>query len=207
MSRISIGFLLTIIVFSSCKNDTSVRHGDLLFVGSSGSELGNAITDVTKNDKAKDYSHIAMAFEKGDSIFVIDATTKYGVSVRPIEQFIKEEATSENTIDVFRSQLSKGQIDAAVQKISPYLGRPYNHAYLLSDTAFYCSQLIHDAFAAYSVFEMEPMTFKSEGETLEFWKEYYEELGVAIPEGVQGCNPNGMAADEDIIFIGNIDQL
>lgn len=192
---------------ASCKQKSFPKHGDLLFVGTSGSDLGNAITEVTENDKAKNYSHIAMVFEIGDSLFVNDATPKYGVSVRPIGQFIKEESTTENTIDVFRTLLSKEQIDAAMSKISPYIGRPYNHAYLLTDTAFYCSQLIYKAFAAYSVFEMEPMTFKKDGETLDFWKEYYEELNVAIPEGVPGCNPNGMAADDDIKFIGKMDQL
>ncbi|MFY0674075.1 MAG: hypothetical protein JXQ87_11745 [Bacteroidia bacterium] len=187
--------------FYSCSTEVEIKHGDLLFVGSSGSDLGNAITNVTENEKAKDYSHVALVFEIGDSLFVIDATPKKGVAIRSIQDFMIEESANRNSIDLYRTKLIPSQIDKGLEKISKYVGLPYNHAYLLTDTAFYCSQLIHEAFAEYKVFNMEPMTFKSEGETLEFWKEYYENLGIAIPEGVSGCNPNGMAADEDVKFV------
>ena len=191
-----------------CNNTKeSLKHGDLLFVGTSGSGLGNAITEVTENEKAKNYSHVAMVFEIGDSLFVIDATPKHGVSIRAIGQFIEEESSNEVIIDLYRTGLSHEQINEAVKTITPHIGLPYNHAYAITDTAFYCSQLIHVAFEEYSVFNMEPMTFKKDGKTLDFWKEYYKELGTDIPEGVLGCNPNGMAADDDIRFIGNIDQL
>jgi len=51
-------------------------------------------------------------------------------------------------------------IPAAIQKAHSMLGKPYNFSYVLSDTAHYCSEFIYLAFAADSVFKLEPMTFK-----------------------------------------------
>jgi len=50
------------------------------------------------------------------------------------------------------------------------------------------------------------MTFK-DIETNDFhpgWIEHYDKLGIEIPEGLPGCNPNGMAASENLILLGEI---
>jgi hypothetical protein len=84
------------------------------------------------------------------------------------------------------------------------LGKPYNFSYILSDSAHYCSEFIYRAFAPDSVFALAPMTFKDPqtGEFPEAWVEHYQKLGIEIPEGLPGCNPNGMAASERLERIG-----
>ena len=57
-----------------------------------------------------------------------------------------------------------------------------------------------------SVFTLEPMSFKN-SETNTFhkgWITHYKNLGIAIPEGKLGCNPNGMANSNALKFIKKI---
>jgi hypothetical protein len=86
------------------------------------------------------------------------------------------------------------------------LGKPYNFSYILSDTAHYCSEFVYLAFAADSVFTLEPMTFKdpATGNFPAAWAEYYQKMGLEIPEGQPGCNPNGMAASGKLKMLGEI---
>ena len=86
------------------------------------------------------------------------------------------------------------------------LGKPYNYSYILSDTAYYCSDFVYHSFEKDSIFEMNPMTFKNPGET-EFnsgWIAFYKNQNLEIPEGEPGCNPNGMAASEKLEPIGSL---
>ncbi len=54
---------------------------------------------------------------------------------------------------------------------------------------------------------LNPMTFKDPetGEFLPTWIEYYEKLGVEIPEGQPGCNPNGLASSDKLIRLGLVE--
>jgi hypothetical protein len=97
-------------------------------------------------------------------------------------------------------------IPAAIQKAHSMLGKPYNFSFVLSDAAHYCSEFIYLAFAADSVFKLEPMTFKDPktGAFPAAWVEYYQKMGIEIPEGKPGCNPNGLAASEKLENRGEI---
>ena len=65
--------------------------------------------------------------------------------------------------------------------------------------AVYCSELVHASFLqddGTPIFSAKPMTFKDpEGETDPYWTEYYARLGVPIPEGEPGTNPNDLSRD------------
>jgi hypothetical protein len=52
------------------------------------------------------------------------------------------------------------------------------------------------------------MTFKdpATGGYYPGWVDYYAKLGVAIPEGEPGCNPNGMAASAKLECLGVYQQ-
>ena len=50
------------------------------------------------------------------------------------------------------------------------------------------------------------MTFK-DPKTSQFlvgWADHYKKLGIPIPEGEPGCNPNGMAASEKMVMVGEV---
>lgn len=87
------------------------------------------------------------------------------------------------------------------------LGKPYNFSYIMNDTSHYCSEFIYLDFVADSVFSLEPMTFK-DPVTKNFpaiWIEYYQKMGIEIPEGKPGCNPNGLAASEKLERLGKVE--
>ena len=50
------------------------------------------------------------------------------------------------------------------------------------------------------------MTFKNPqtGEFLAGWVDHYKKLGIPVPEGEPGCNPNGMAASDKIEMTGEV---
>ena len=35
----------------------------------------------------------------------------------------------------------------------------------------------------------------------EGWIIHYNQLGIDIPEGLPGCNPNGMSASDNLVFV------
>ena len=55
-----------------------------------------------------------------------------------------------------------------------------------------------------ALFELNPMTFidPATGEFDKTWIAHYRKLGIPIPEGEPGCNPNGLAASDKLEFLG-----
>jgi hypothetical protein len=50
------------------------------------------------------------------------------------------------------------------------------------------------------------MTFKDPetGKFFPTWVDYYQKMEIEIPEGLPGCNPNGLAASEKLERVGKI---
>ena len=44
-----------------------------------------------------------------------------------------------------------------------------------------------------------------EKEVSDYWKKYYEELGVPVPVGQPGTNPGQLAKSEKLRYIGKLD--
>ena len=52
-------------------------------------------------------------------------------------------------------------------------------------------------------FELKPMTYKLNGETLPIWKDYFQKLNILIPENEPGINPGGISLSSKINIIYN----
>lgn len=197
------------IIIASCKTaGVHLRNGDLLFVGNSSGNLSKAIDDVTKTGQSTNFSHIAMVEKSSDKIWVLHAAPENGSERISIEDFKESTKKDSSEIVVYRIKKAYGpDFKSAISKAKKMLGKPYNYTYILSDTAYYCSDFIYHSFAKDSIFKMNPMTFKNPG-TDEFnvtWVEFYKKQNLEIPEGRPGCNPNGMAASEKLRKIGRLD--
>ena len=87
-----------------------------------------------------------------------------------------------------------------------YIGRPYDRLYMPDDSAVYCSELVQLSYTdkdGTSVFPQQPMSFHDKsGKVTEFWKDYYRQFGMDVPEGWPGTNPGGISQSEaiDIIY-------
>ncbi len=200
-------YLLPLLLIMACNKSeySPLQNGDLLFLSYSNGELSGAIDEVTQTQKATHYAHMALVQISGRDTFVFHASSKKGVVKEKIASFIKDESASQ--IDIYRlKETLQINFSKAFVEAEKHVGLPYNSAYLWVDTTYYCSQFIYAIFESDSIFQLDPMTFKdpTTGEFHPDWIKHYEKLGLPIPEGDPGCNPNGMAASKNLQFIGTL---
>lgn len=186
--------------------DEFLQPGDLLFRGAAGSNLSEAIDRVTQTEAETHFSHVGLVEQINDSIVVMHADPNGGTCRILLHDFLHPENDSVEVVAYRLKPEWQHTVPDALARAQEMLGKPYNFAYILSDSAHYCSEFVFQAFAADSVFQLEPMTFKDPetGCFFPMWAEYYQKLGIAIPEGMPGCNPNGMAASEKLQRLGTV---
>ena len=193
-------FFLIFPLIVSCNNRIRLQNGDLLFTGTETNNLSNAINHVTQTDKATNYTHVGIVEIDDQGIWVIHASPQKGVFRDSLETFLEEK----NRIFVYRLKPDyRHFIPQALDKSHKYYGQPYDDSYLLNDSSQYCSGLMYLLFESAGIFQLNPMTFKDiSGDFHPFWVEHYKRLNIEIPEGMPGCNPNGMATSPAIDFVG-----
>jgi len=206
--------ILSLLVFGgSCGNETSktstLKNGDILFCGTTNSDLSDAINTVTQTEEAHNYSHMGILSSTGSTPTVIHAYPEKGVCEEPLDTFIKHREEEGSEVYAYRIEsLGTKALLKAVETARALVGKPYNDSYIISkgQESYYCSQLAHDAFASEEVFKLYPMDFKAPGTDSFYntWIEYYEDLNIEIPQGKPGCNPNKMATNERLIPIGKL---
>lgn len=201
--------LFLLIVSCNSKEELVLKNGDLLFLDQSIGNLSEAITAVTQTDKVTDYSHIALVEKTDQEIWVLHAAPENGSERISLQDFLTYAKKDSSTVVAYRIK-PEIHFDAsrAIQKAQQMLGKPYNYSYILTDTAYYCSDFVYRAFEEDNIFTLEPMTFKDpiSGTIHPTWVSHYEKMGLQVPEGLLGCNPNGMAASAKIEKIGILQQ-
>ena len=202
-------YFLSLSVFIACQQRESqieLRSGDLLFRGSNSGNLSQAIDKVTQTATETHFSHVGLVEVRDSGIFVLHASPVGGTCVVSINAFLFPEGDSVTVVAYRLKEPWQESVPGAIAMAKQLLGKPYNFSYIMTDTAHYCSEFVYLAFAGDSIFELNPMTFK-DPKTQNFfptWVEYYEEMGIEIPEGMPGCNPNGMATSTKLERLGNI---
>lgn len=169
-------------------NKSVLKNGDLLFM-SDESEFSKAIIETT--DK---FSHVGIYFDGQ----IYHASRKLGVAKQKLDECLKEE---KREVFIFRYP----QIDAEIikERAERYLDCEYNHSFYHDNGKFYCSQYIAEILP---VFNIVPMKFgDGEKEVSDYWKMYYEELGVPVPVGQPGTNPGQLAKSEKLKYIGKLE--
>ncbi|WP_430974305.1 YiiX/YebB-like N1pC/P60 family cysteine hydrolase [Sunxiuqinia rutila] len=181
-----------------------LQNGDLLFSEPVSGRLSEAIDQVTQTHKQTHFSHVGMAILENDAVYVLHASAEGGTCQVTLDQFLHPNGDS-TQVTVYRLKPAfQKAIAPAIAKAKNLLGKPYNFSYVLSDTSHYCSEFIYRGFEEDSIFVLNPMTFKNPA-TSTFspaWVAHYEKLSMDIPEGLPGCNPNGMAASEKLERLG-----
>jgi hypothetical protein len=183
-----------------------LRSGDLLFREKSSENISEAIDQVTQTSGETHFSHVGLVEVTDTGVVVLHAYPEGGTCIVSLKEFLHPKGDSVTVIAYRLKEQWQKAIPAAIKKAHQMLGKPYNFSYILSDTAHYCSEFIYLAFAADSVFTLEPMTFKDPktGIFPAAWVEYYQKMGIEIPEGKPGCNPNGLAASTKLERLGKI---
>lgn len=168
-----------------------LRPGDLLFFRDT-TGMGNAVRESTG-----EYTHVALVESVDDTVWIIDATQRYGVSRRPLTR----KYGSSDFPDVYRFKSGCFSIDSVLARARSFIGQPYDNAFLPDNGAFYCSELIYEVFLndcssnnGKHLIEAKPMNWRDkEGNLPEYWIKHFEKLGVPVPEGVPGTNPTDLS--------------
>lgn len=198
--------LAGLFAFTSTAPKIKLQSGDLLFREKSSENISEAIDKVTQTSAETHFSHVGLVEVTDSGVVVLHAYPEGGTCIVSLSEFLHPKGDSVRVIAYRLKEKGQKAIPAAIQKAHSLLGKPYNFSYVLSDTAHYCSEFVYLAFAADSVFKLEPMTFKDPktGTFPPAWVQYYQKMGIEIPEGQPGCNPNGLAASEKLEKLGEI---
>ena len=198
--------ILTVILISFfasalCQNMTNTRlaklcEGDLLFCAK---RAGNPITDVTQGFDGMKIDHVAIFHRMGRESFALEAIHK-GVCLTPIDSFMSRR----EQIVVARLKDSVG-VSHSVERALKYLGKPYDFNFMPDDSAFYCSELVQKCYRYNNgelVFKPIPMSFHDKtGKITKYWKDYYANQGLRVPEGEPGSNPGDLSRSKAIKII------
>lgn len=166
---------------------TGLQPCDLLFYSDTAG-MGAAVKESTGQ-----YTHVALVESVGDTVWIIDATQRYGVSRRPL---LRTPDGMKQYPDVFRLTVPLDTA-AALTRARSFVGQPYDNAFLPDNGALYCSELIYECFrdsAGNPIFEALPMNWRNaDGELPHYWVEHFKQLKMPVPEGVPGTNPTDMS--------------
>jgi hypothetical protein len=180
----------------------TLQTGDLLFQDSDGGPLAEAIETVTQGVDGANLTHVGMVagFDQ-ERPLIIEAIGE-GVVETPLATFLARSTDAHGKPKVLVGRLRapyQPLIPEAIAHARTLLGRPYDRVFAIDNDAYYCSELLYEAFRDANdgtpVFELQPMTFKDPATDATFpaWATYYAELGDDIPEGKPGLNPGGMS--------------
>lgn len=195
------------------KENAPIQTGDLLFQQWETSDFAKAINAVTEGADNEDYAHVGLVLSMGDSLLVLEAVTKAGVILRPLDGFLNASLDEQGKPKVAIGRL-KQDFHAAIPKINEWalskVGMPYDSLFVYGNEKYYCSELIHDAFNINvnggDVFELAPMTFK-DPRTKEYfpvWVDYFSAYNTPIPEDEPGINPGLMSRSNKIEIIDKL---
>lgn len=175
------------------------EDGDLLFCAVDTSAMSMAIGAATgKESMAVAYDHMAI-FGVVDGVpSVIEASSRKGVAITPWDTFLSEasEINGKPAITVMR--IKDGLCpEKVIARAMSFLGQPYDWYYLPSNGRMYCSELIYESYldeAGRHIFQASPMNFRDrDGNMPQFWTDLFSGLGIPVPEGIPGTNPNDMS--------------
>jgi len=191
--------------------DVSFKNGDLIFQNLDCGPLCDAIESVTAGYKGMPLSHIAIVEIANGNIQVIEAIGK-NVHKTPIDTFLKRIVDSIGKPKVIIGRLNSSYITLVPKALAfcnEQLGKQYDDAFLPHNDKYYCSELLYDAFKdannGKAFFYLRPMTFKDKKAKTFFpaWVDYFAALKMEIPEGIDGCNPAGIANDTKLTILYN----
>ena len=201
----------------SVQEDFQLQKGDFLFQDLDSSPLCDAIELVTPGYKGANFSHIGMVVELGDP-YCINPDYDYNDHVRILEalpnkvrttsvdSFLNRSFDVNNNPKVIVARL-KAQYNHAIHNAISFsrskIGMNYDDFFILDNGQYYCSELIYEAFAKDSIFQLQTMTFlhPDSGDTLQTWIDYYLELEVEIPHNKLGINPGVMSLSDKIEIV------
>lgn len=202
--------LLGAVLCACTREEDRPRTGDLVFVGLpmdyslDKDSMAGAISASTGGDSLN-IIHVAILEVGRDTTWIIDATIKHGVERHPIDTFFTDFRLRDGSMPVFlvkRPDVTAAQAEEFVRNARRYLGQPYDSAFLPDNGAMYCSELVRESYVlddGSHLFSEYPMNFLGpDGSMPPYWTQLFARLGMDVPQGVLGTNPQKMAAEPSL---------
>jgi len=215
-------YIYLVFIFSiSCNTNSNKEFlpqvGDILFQDLDSSPLCEAIETVTPGFNGGNFSHIGIVTEVGNNncinsdylfehhIRVTEAIPNF-VTTSRLDSFLNQSLDNNAQPKVIVGRLKKEYshlVQDAILFLKNKIGFEYDDEFLFNNNKYYCSELIYEAFAKDSIFELAPMTFidPKTNKTMEVWEDYYLTKKMEIPEGKIGINPGLMSLSKKIEII------
>ena len=208
---------MTVVLAACTQRQERLQNGDLVFVGlpmgydAETGSIDEAIASATAKKGELNLIHVAIAEVKADSVWIIDATIAHGVDRHPLDTFLTDFTLPDGSYPEFIVKRVKGvDADAAVEKAKTFCGRAYDVCFLPDNEDLYCSELVQRSYLDASgnpVFDSEPMNFKAPDGTMPpYWEWLFGKLGMEIPQGLPGTNPQKMSQAACLVDV-NTKQL
>jgi hypothetical protein len=210
-------FILAVLLLAmGCGNGNDrLQNGDLIFVGlpyGYDAETGSmdaAISSATGEEGRLNLIHVAIAEVKGDSTWIIDATIRHGVDRHPLDTFLRDFTLSDGSYPEFIVKRAKGiNANAAVERAKTYCGRGYDVRFLPDNEELYCSELVQVSYLdakGEPVFQSEPMNWLAPDGTMPaYWEWLFGQLGMEVPQGLPGTNPQRMSQAEVLVDVPGV---
>jgi len=184
-----------------------LQEGDILFQDLDCGPFCDAIEKVTEGVDGRDFSHCGLLVKDAAGQWAVLEAVSAGVVMTPLPKFLERENRAEMVVGRLR-QKQQGLLPKALAHGKKLLGKPYDQVFDMENDAYYCSEMIYEVFKQANegqpIFELYPMTYidPGTGKLFPAWEEYFEELGVEVPEGKPGLNPGSLSRSEHLeIFI------
>lgn len=179
-----------------------IETGDLLFISLPADYDLDDTTYVAK-DKQKNYIHIAILENDSDSIFVIDATLKYGVHRHPLQSELDIFTLRDGSLPKMEIKRLKDNSEASayVENSKKYLGAEYDKDFTIDNGKYYCSELVSISYIKdeKQIFPYTQLNFcVSDGTLPRYWTQLCEKVNMQLPSG-EGIMPKDIY-DSDLLI-------
>ena len=202
MNGLILLFLL-LCLFGGIENNGILQKGDLIFQSETLSEFSDAIAVAGSPDSTSNlrFVHVGIIdFTKYGEYEIIEADPEVGVRAISLESFLKN--SPGNSKFVIKRLNINFPVKDVIERARKNIGKKYDWYYLPDNDMIYCSELIYDSYLdkeGNHIFHASPMSFKDkDGNYPMFWVELFNELGIEIPEGIYGTNPNDISSDTSL---------
>ena len=202
VNRELLALLVFLINLTSARGEiTGLNTGDLIFQAEGNSSFSKAIAESTAWEDSLRIVHVGfLCIKDNEEIKVIEANPEEGVWETTLSDFLEHSPKIKDKPGVIVKRINKNfPADKILERAGKYMGEPYDWWYLPDNGKMYCSELVQTVFLdeeGNTLFSSKPMNFKDkDGKIPEFWIGLFEELGMDVPQGVKGTNPQDIFND------------
>lgn len=197
--------IIAIALLQACSSSHyQPREGDLLFQLASSTDFSQAIADATAQRDSLKFDHVGIvASDSLGNPYIIEATSRGGVKRTAWQDFLADAPDINGKPGVVAMRLTEPfDSKAAIRRALSHIGEEYDWTFMPDNGRTYCSELVYESYLhadGSHIFTAQPMNFRDkDGNMPQFWTDLFGKLGMQIPEGVPGTNPNDMSKEASL---------